>query len=349
MKSFSKVSIVCEGNITVRYLYYCEFAWKFKNVKISENIDFQFSKVIILDRDSLHKIKITQKLREYKIIVCFWNGMFDLEEPKIKFYLAKFNKLKIKINYFFVGYFKEYEHNKRYLFSKDEFIRNKSCSVDCKFKYKFAYKFSTIYYLIRAIKFPKSFARYYFQKKVIFYGTGILNDDSLKIFKEGNSSQIFKTLKDFYKVFYINNQSESGRKFLINLIYKKKFKTLEPYKKLYIFQTLSRSIILRNLINYKNFQYIPREYKMGLVRCGIYKNNIYLDFGSKCGLEKIYDRSLLLNRNHEKNSYKIDFFRKKSDFKLALKRFLKLNNVLEKNSDKKINASQLLSLIKHNM
>ena len=274
--------------------------------------------------------------------------MFDLEEPKIKFYLDKFKKQKIKINYFLVGFFKEYESNKRYIFSKNDFIRNKNCSIECNFKYKFAYKFSNIYYLFRAIKFPSFFIKYFFQRKIIFYGAGILNNKVLKTLKKSHSIRIFKIFKDFYKIFYIKNNSKDGLKFFNKLINSKEFKKLESFKKLYIFQTISRSIILRSLVNYKNFLYLPREYRMGLVRCGIYSNNIYLDFGSKCGLEKIYDRSLLLKRNHEKNSIKVDFFHKKTDFELAFKRFIKLNNILEKNPDKKIKFSQLSFLIKDN-
>ncbi len=121
MKNFSNVSIVCKGTLTLRYIYYCDFVWKFKNVKISNHLDYDFAKTIIVDRNSLDKIKISDKLKNYKIIICLWNGMFDFEEKRIKDQLKKIENKKIKVNFFLVGFMDEYQKNKNLLFSKKNF------------------------------------------------------------------------------------------------------------------------------------------------------------------------------------------------------------------------------------
>ena len=118
MKNFSRVSIVCDQSLTLRYLYYCNLVWKFKKIKISETLDCDFSNVILIDRNSLSKIKISKKLRNFKIIICLWNGMFDFEESRVIFFLNKFKNKNIKLNYFLVGYMDEYKKKRIFFFLK---------------------------------------------------------------------------------------------------------------------------------------------------------------------------------------------------------------------------------------
>ena len=347
MKNFSRVSIVCDQSLTLRYLYYCNLVWKFKKIKISETLDCDFSNVILIDRNSLSKIKISKKLRNFKIIICLWNGMFDFEESRVIFFLNKFKNKNIKLNYFLVGYMDEYKKKKDIFFSENLKKKAGNCFVYCNLKYKFIYEYSNLYYLTRVIKYPLSFLKYFFQKKIIFIGSGIINNEIINNLKKDHSYKLFKIINDFYKIFYIQKNYKKGIIFLKNLIYSKVFIELESFKKLYIFQTIARCIIIHNLKKYKNFQYYNREYRMGLMRCGIYRNNIFLDLGSKCGLEKVYDRSLLLYKNHNNNFIKIDLFKGKTNFVNSFKRFIKLNNKLNKNIDKNISHFSLGNILKN--
>ena len=345
MKNFSNVSIVCKGTLTLRYIYYCDFVWKFKNVKISNHLDYDFAKTIIVDRNSLDKIKISDKLKNYKIIICLWNGMFDFEEKRIKDQLKKIENKKIKVNFFLVGFMDEYQKNKNLLFSKKILKKKRDYKIECDIKYKLIYKFSNFYYLVRAIKSPLTFLNYYFSKKVIFIGGGILTKEIMNNLKRDHTNDLYQVIKKFYDIFYFKKKYLKGLEYFTNLIYSKKFKRFDKFKQLYIFQTISRCILLYNLTKFSNFSYFSREYRMGLMRCSIYNKNTFLDLGSKCGLEHVYDRSLLLYKDHKYNSIKIDLFRGKTNFKKAIKKFIFLNRKLEYHSTKNSSLNDLKKIL----
>ena len=134
-----------------------------------------------------------------------------------------------------------------------------NCFVYCDLKYKFIYEYSNLYYLTRVIKYPLSFLKYFFQKKIIFIGSGIINNEIINNLKKDHSYKLFKIINDFYKIFYIQKNYKKGIIFLKNLIYSKAFIELESFKKLYVFQTIARCIIIHNLKKYKNFQYYNRN------------------------------------------------------------------------------------------
>ena len=231
-------------------------------------------------------------------------------------------------------------------FSKKILKKKRDYKIECDIKYKLIYKFSNIYYLIRAIKSLVTFFNYYFNKKIIFIGGGILTKEIMSNLKRDHTNDLYKVIKKFYDIFYLKKEYLKGLKYFTNLINSNKFKKFEKFKQLYIFQTISRCLLLHNLIKFNNFSYFSREYRMGLMRCSIYNKNTFLDLGSKCGLEHVYDRSLLLYKNHKYNSIKIDFFQGKTNFKKALKKFIFLNKRLEYYSTKNSSLNDLKKILK---
>ena len=81
-----KALIVCPSNMgnyrVYRYMYYCRYAWKFNEVTISDKIEKDNSKILIIDRNSVNNIKVSNYLKRYKIYICLWNGIFDQKEKK---------------------------------------------------------------------------------------------------------------------------------------------------------------------------------------------------------------------------------------------------------------------------
>ena len=71
------------GNYRVyRYIYYCKFAWQFKEIKIRDKFENDNSDVLIIDRGSVSDIKVSDDLKKYKIFICLWNGILTKRRKK---------------------------------------------------------------------------------------------------------------------------------------------------------------------------------------------------------------------------------------------------------------------------
>ena len=106
-----------------------------------------------------------------------------------------------------------------------------------------------------------------------------------------------------------------------------------------------RHVFFSSMVKFKNFQFYLREYKIGLVRSSLYKNNYYLDLGSSAGFG-IYDRSLQLFKHYKNKNINIEFFSKDLDFEKSLIKLESIINKLENTSNKNISANNLIKLLK---
>ena len=146
-----------------------------------------------------------------------------------------------------------------------------------------------------------------FQKKVIFVGGGILNDEYiLKSFKSNNKEDANSVMIDFFADFKKKGIKDSI-KFIENLVLSNKFLLFSPTRRFYLLHRIFRHILFSSLVKYKNFNFYLREYKIGLVRSSLYKRNCYLDLGSSAGFG-FYDRTLQLHRHYPNNTINLNFF-----------------------------------------
>ena len=76
-----KASVVCSDQFgaerIIRFFYFSKFVWDYNEIKISSEIDMDFSNTILIDRKSIETLKISEDHRALKFIVCLWNGYFD--------------------------------------------------------------------------------------------------------------------------------------------------------------------------------------------------------------------------------------------------------------------------------
>ena len=120
---------------------------------------------------------------------------------------------------------------------------------------------------------------------------------------------------------------------------------MQDHWKLYVFQRISRHILLSNLDGFENFKFILREFNLGLLNSTIFSKHFFLDFGSSAGFG-LYDRSMILFKNHRLRTVNVDFFKKKLNFIKSFKKFEKLNNKILNCGDKSIEAKYLIYLMK---
>lgn len=330
------------GNYRVyRYLYYCRYAWKFSEVTISDKFEKNNSNILIIDRNSVKNIRVSNSLKKYKIFICLWNGIFDQKREEIVNFEKKLLKLKIDYNIFLVGYNEDYLKNKKFYFIEDKIFENKSVKIYCKFKYRFIFYYPNLFHLIKIFFNFKKFIQYFFcYSKIIFIGGGILDEDELKKNFRNKSSfkenRIIKRFFDQSKKVDLDELSD----YFKNVINSSNFKNLKYHQKIFLFQRLSRHIFLSNLKSYKNFFFIKRDFNLGLLNSRIFFQHYFLDFGSSVGFG-LYDRSFLLYRNHRNKTLKIDFIKKQKNFKEIFKKFDKLNNKVKNYKDKNLSALKL--------
>tara|TARA_B100000886_G_scaffold336989_1_gene296822 strand:- start:484 stop:1548 length:1065 start_codon:yes stop_codon:yes gene_type:complete len=344
-----KVQIVCPFNFgtfkVLRYIYYSKYAWRFTEVKIVNKYEEDNFNTLLIDRNSLDNFEISKSLKKYKIFICLWNGVLDLYDSKVTSFEEKLKKLKIKYNFFIVGYNKKYIRNKKFYFINDKLEENTYVKIKCNYKYKFNFFFPNIYYLLKIYQNFSNFKKYFFGKpKLIFVGGGILNDEYVKNKFSKKKEEQYLVIDQFYSYFK-NNGLDRSNKYFKKLLTSKKFKNLPDHWKLYVFQRISRHILLSNLDGFENFKFILREFNLGLLNSTIFSKHFFLDFGSSAGFG-LYDRSMILFKNHRLRTVNVDFFKKKLNFIKSFKKFEKLNNKILNCGDKSIEAKYLINLMK---
>ena len=99
---------------------------------------------------------------------------------------------------------------------------------------------------------------------MIFVGGGILNDNYVKKeFSSKKNKEQYLIIDQFYN-YYKNNSLKLSTKYFKKILRLKKFTKLQDHWKLYVFQRISRHILLTNLNKFQNFKFILREFNLGL-------------------------------------------------------------------------------------
>jgi len=327
-----------------RYIYYCKYAWNFKKIKIRNKFENDKSDILFIDRGSISELKVSNKLKKYKIFICLWNGIFDKRKKYVVDFENKLKNLGIDYNFFLVGYNNTYIKNKKHYFIQDKIKINKSYKLDCPLKFKIVFYLPNIFFMIKNIFNLKQFLKFLFiSKKVFFIGGGILNPNILNKFFSSDYNEN-KIINDFYYRFSKCNKDKMLEEFK-KCILSNKFNRLLYHEKIYIFQRLSRHIFLSKLNKFKNFIHINREFNLGLLNSTLFSKHYFLDFGSSVGFG-LYDRSFILFKNHRYRSIKIDFIKNQNNFIKSFDNLNKLIIKIDNFKDSNISSYKIIELIK---
>jgi hypothetical protein len=261
--------------------------------------------------DLLNDYKKIKFYKKFEYLIFLWNGHFDYIKHKNEIKKLE-KKLKKKIKIYVCG-------NKNLVKKQiKEFIRFYKRNNDFKIKgisilrYIF-FKYPLIKSIILSLINPYLFVSNFFNKKVLF--TGYAEIKNLKDFssykrKKYITSFGYNIIKTFY---HISDSKNLLLKFFISLVNNKKFIKLKIYEKFFITQCIYRHIIINIMKKFKNFKNFDNDKGLSLNSSPIYNKNYFLDLGSKLGSDKIYARSIILKKIHQKNTITLNFFSKKNN------------------------------------
>lgn len=343
-----KALIVCSDRFgaerIIRFFYFCKYIWNYNEVKITNDIETKYSRTILIDRKSIELVDISEKHKNLKFIICLWNGIFDYQNSDVQIFIKKLKIQKIDYKCFLPVILLEHKRNMDIIFP-GKIISNNNCRIIAKKKLKFIFNNPNIYYLLRIFKSPKFFLKNLFQSKIIFVGAGILNDDNISIYLQSNiENDAKKIIHDFFN-FSKKNDPNQIFLYMKNLIRSEIFLSLGNTRKFFLLHRIFRHILFSSLSKFQNFQFYLREYKVGLVRSSLYKNNYFLNLGSSAGFG-IYDRTLQLFKHYKDRTINIEFFDEDLNFDDALNKLENRVYSLEQTSDKNLNSNNLKNLLK---
>ena len=151
--SETKALVICDEEYgsarIIRFFYFCKHVWNFKLVKITNKFEENFSKLILIDRKAIDNFRVSEIHKNYKFIICLWNGVFDYENEDVKIFLKTLQENQITYKCFLpVGISKHQQYQD--VFFPEKLSFNKDVKFIAKLKYKFMFKNPNIYYLLNS-------------------------------------------------------------------------------------------------------------------------------------------------------------------------------------------------------
>lgn len=329
------------------YLLYCVHVLKFKEINFNDSIDYNKSRLLILDKDLLNECAKIKFYKKFEYLIFLWNGQFDYIKHKDEIKNLE-KKIKKKVKIYAIGnknlIKKNIKQFKRFYKRNDDF-KIKGISI---LKY-LLFKYPIIKSIILSSINPYLFISNFFNKKVMFIGYAEIKN--LKYFASYKRKKYitnfgYNVIKRFY---HISDTKNLLLKFFFNLSNNKKFIKLQIYEKFFITQCIYRHIIINIMKKFKNFKNFDNDKGLSLNSSPIYNKNYFLDLGSKVGSDKIYPRSIILKKIHQKKIIALNFFSKKDNSDIYFKNsMLKMYSFLDRiNNTKKTDysAGQLKDLL----
>ena len=243
-----KASVVCSDQFgaerIIRFFYFSKFVWDYNEIKISSEIDMDFSNTILIDRKSIETLKISEDHRALKFIVCLWNGYFDYQNAEVRRFLSKLKSLKIDYKCFLPVLLDEHKKFEDIIYPEKLIINNNIKFISNK-KYQLMFNYPNIYYFLRFYKNPKRFYENIFKSKIVFVGGGILNEKYvLKFLKSGVEENAKIIIKEFYN-FSQSNSLKNIFMYLEDLIKSQLFLSLLKTRRLYVMHRIFRHVFFQ--------------------------------------------------------------------------------------------------------
>ena len=191
-----------------------------------------FSKTILIDRKSIENLKISEDHREFKFIICLWNGFFDYQNAEVRAFLNKLKNLKINYKCFLPVLLDEHRKFEDIIYPEKIILIMILNSYQTK-NINSMFNYPNIYYFLRFYKkFLKDFCENLFKSKIVFVGGGILNKNQCLNFLKSNIEDNAKIIiKEFYN-FSQSNRIKNIFIYLKNLIKSQLFLSLLTTRRL---------------------------------------------------------------------------------------------------------------------
>jgi hypothetical protein len=242
--------IICPITRVNDYLLYCSHAMRLTKVNFKINhIDESFSKLVIVDQESLDHINEVKNSFAFTYLLFFWNGQLDYIKYSRKIKVLK-KKFKKKIIIYLGGNANNINNIKKITF--DKFYNNNVRIIGASKIKLFLYQNPFFKSLIILILNPLLSLKYLFKKKIIFIG-------SIEVAFSENRRKFYH--KDFFNLLkdYLRVKENDKINYLKNLTYIKEFKKLEIFYKFYIVQIIYRQIFIGIMKKFKNFEFFDND------------------------------------------------------------------------------------------
>ena len=289
-----EANIICPDKRIYEFYIYSRCLLNLKKIYFKNNIN-KSCEIYLVDQECIDKIKDFSG-KNNKFIIFFWNGQFDydlyfnkeiIENNQNILPLIIGNSTKIQT----IKFDKVYLHNKTIIFG---------LSMIRLLDIKFTFLKVILRFFLRPIYTIKNICF----DKLIFIGIGRLKEDTYfeKTFEKVNKNLI----NIFYDYSQISN-IENKENYLSSLKSNEKFKQLKIYEKCYFLQSIFRDILIKKLLKFKNFKYFSNDKKLSIQRSFLFKNNYFLDPGSKVGGD-YYNERTITYMVYNKKFLRISFF-----------------------------------------
>ena len=289
-----EANIICPNKRIYEFYLYAKCLINLKKIYFNNNIN-KSCEIYLVDQECIDKIKDFSG-KNNKFIVFFWNGQFD--------YDLYFNKKIIENNQnilpLIIGNSTKIQTVK---FDK-VYLDNKTKISGLGIIRLLDIKFTFLKFILRFFLYPIYTIKNLCFDKLIFVGIGTLKEYSYfeKTFENSN-----KDLVNIFKDYSQISNIEDKEKYLNSLQLNEKFKKLKMFEKCYFLQSIFRDILIKKLLKFKNFKCFSNDKKLSIQRSFLFKNNYFLDPGSKVGGD-YYNERTITYMVYNKKFLRVSFF-----------------------------------------
>jgi len=318
--NLKEANILCPAKRIYQFYLYSRYLLNLKkiyfNKKINKNCD-----TYLIDQECISKIDNSNN----KFIIFFWNGQFDYD-LYFKNQILMNNKNVLPLVFGNTVNLPPISFNKIHLENNTKIIGiNLIRFLDIKFTF--------LKIILRFILNPFYTFQNLCSDKLIFVGSGILKGFSNN---EKNFQILNKKLIDIFNEYCLLSDIEKKQNYLISLNSNEKLNQLKLHEKCYFLQSIFRDILINKLLKFKNFRYFSNDKNLSIQRSFLFKNNYFLDLGSKLGGGEYYERTLnyiMYKKKYIRTSF---FTNKKIDDKSFFSKNILMNDFLTKIDDLKM-------------
>jgi len=320
--NLKEANILCPAKRIYPFYLYSRYLLNLKKIYFNKKIN-KNCETYLIDQECINKID-DHKNNKKKFIIFFWNGKFDYDLYfKNNTLINNENVLPLvfgnTINLPTISF------NKIYLENKTKIIGiNIIRLLDIKFTF--------LKIILRFIFNPIYSFQNLCSDKLIFVGFGILKGFS----NNEKKFQIYNgKLNDFFNEYCFLDNIEKRQNYLISLNSNEKLKQLKLHEKCFFLQCIFRDVLITKLLKFKNFRYFSNDKNLSINRSFLFKNNYFLDLGSKLGGGEYYERTLNYIMYKKKYIRASFFTNKKIDDESLLSKIILMNDFLTKIDDLK--------------
>ena len=326
-------------------LYYFEGIFNFESINFRFDENNKYSNFIIIDQTLIDKIDDIKEPNNFNYLIMIWNSDQDIIKYKKKFENIE-KKYNIKLNLFCIDTF--YKRSEYFITTENLSLDKKKFKIyNLDFSEYFRFKYPYIYYFFYILKSPLSALIRFSNKKVVFYGSAVLNKNELSEHTNKDEKDNFTILKKEILNNFISYNFQEKIDYFNDINKNINFKSLMIHEKYYILQIIFRFIFVSESCNLKSFRWHKSDSLFRSYQSPYFKSDYYIDFGSKVSRNKIYSRYLFLSK-FKKKIININFFKNFENESIKIEtqiknsvKFLKQLKILT-NLDETISAKNLV-------